>query len=83
MDERTLAAMRASGVRGPTDGESHGRGLSIVQALCDAQGIRFSIRSAPARGTRASIAIDIKDYNQGLKALHSRVVIETRPLKFR
>jgi len=55
MDEATLAAVRASGVRGDTDSAGHGLGLGIVQALCDAQGMAFAIRSTPGRGTTAII----------------------------
>jgi len=59
MDAATLATVRQAGVRGDTDGDGHGLGLGIVQALCDAQGMRFSIRSAPARGTGATIEMPL------------------------
>jgi len=61
MDAATLAAVRHDGVRGETDSAGHGLGLGIVQALCDAQGMRFSIRSTPGRGTCATIEMPYGD----------------------
>ncbi len=61
MDADTLEAVMADGVRGDTDSDGHGLGLGIVQALCVAQDMRFSLRSVRGRGTCAAIVIPRDD----------------------
>ena len=56
MDAGTLEAVLSDGVRA-SDSEGHGLGLGIVQALCEAQGMGFSLVSRVGVGTRAVIEI--------------------------
>ncbi len=61
MDPATLSAVQSDGVRGPSDNDGHGLGLGIVRALCEAQGLRFSLASRAGHGTRACIDIGRTD----------------------
>ncbi|CAK6698409.1 hypothetical protein IFHNHDMJ_02424 [Synechococcus sp. CBW1107] len=56
MDAPILARVRLQGVKG-ADSEGDGLGLSIVQALCRAQGMAFELRSTPGRGTSAYVSL--------------------------
>ncbi|MCZ4303910.1 HAMP domain-containing sensor histidine kinase [Zoogloeaceae bacterium G21618-S1] len=57
MDADMLARVGEPGVRGDTDSDGHGLGLGIVQALCDAGDMRFTLASAAGCGTCATIII--------------------------
>lgn len=56
MDDETLARSLLSGVKGP-DSEGQGLGLKIVQELCSAQDMPFTICSILGRGTSAYVEL--------------------------
>ncbi|WP_323355876.1 HAMP domain-containing sensor histidine kinase [Cyanobium gracile] len=56
MDAQMLARVSQQGFKG-ADSKGDGLGLSIVQALCRAQGMAFDLRSTPGRGTSAFVAL--------------------------
>lgn len=56
MDPDTLAMAMQPGCKG-TDSAGEGLGLGIVQAMCEAQGMTFELRSVPGRGTSAFVSL--------------------------
>jgi signal transduction histidine kinase len=56
MDAQTLARVTQQGFKG-ADSDGHGLGLSIVEELCRAQGMTFTLRSEPGRGTSACVSL--------------------------
>lgn len=56
MDEQTLAKIMQQGVKG-ADSDGHGLGLSIVEELCRARGMRFVLKSSPGHGTSACVSL--------------------------
>ena len=58
MDEEALANALLPGVKGPDSG-GQGLGLKIVQELCQAQDMPFTMRSTPGRGTSAYVELGL------------------------